>query len=89
MADSDRSPSDWGAAYRKQWQLYDAFTGRIRGLLSELLLADDVTAVQVDARTKEVDSFVDKIARRPGRISRNSIGSWVRQMIGASRPCMP
>jgi hypothetical protein len=31
MADSDRSPSDWGAAYREQWQLYDAFAGRIRG----------------------------------------------------------
>ena len=52
MDDSDRSPSDWGAAYREQWQLYDAFAGRIRVLLSELLLADGITAVQVDARTK-------------------------------------
>jgi ppGpp synthetase/RelA/SpoT-type nucleotidyltranferase len=67
MTDSDRSPSDWGAAYRDQLQLYDAFSGRVRVLLSELLRADGITAVQVDARTKEVDSFVDKVARRPGK----------------------
>ncbi|HXB66408.1 MAG TPA: hypothetical protein VNV42_16200 [Solirubrobacteraceae bacterium] len=32
-----------------------------------MLSADGITAVQVDARTKEVDSFVDKIARKPGK----------------------
>lgn len=66
LTQSTLSPSEWGAAYAQRRRLYDSFSGRLRSLIIELLSAEGINAVQVDARAKDVQSFIEKIARRPG-----------------------
>jgi putative GTP pyrophosphokinase len=58
VTEADRSP--------EQWQLYAYFSTRIQSLLIELLAAERIGAVQVDARAKDVQSFIEKVGRRPG-----------------------
>jgi ppGpp synthetase/RelA/SpoT-type nucleotidyltranferase len=65
--DEASSPEEWGDKYRAHWRLYDAFSERLRSLLEELLKAAGIVAVQVDARAKDVESFIDKLEKKPGR----------------------
>jgi putative GTP pyrophosphokinase len=68
MADlMSRSPQEWGNAYRELYPRYGLFSEQVRGLLETLLTHAEIDVVQIEARAKEPDSFVDKVARRPGR----------------------
>jgi putative GTP pyrophosphokinase len=67
VRDGDRSPSEWGEIYQVQRSRYEAFAVRLRLLLVELLRAEEVGVVQIDARAKEIHSFEEKIGRRPGK----------------------
>ena len=61
------SPAQWGDLYRETQHLYQSLCTRVQSLLRELLAAEEISAVQVDARAKDVHSLVEKIGRRPGR----------------------
>ncbi len=67
MMTANLSPTEWGTAYREKRQLYDSFSTRIRSLLIELLASEGISIVQVDARAKDVQSFVEKVGREPGK----------------------
>jgi GTP pyrophosphokinase len=55
---------DWGDRYRAQRPLYERFTDELATLLDKLLRASGIDAVQIEYRTKEVDSFIEKIRRK-------------------------
>jgi putative GTP pyrophosphokinase len=67
MTGASRSPAQWGEAYRDQRPVYDSYASRVRSLLIELLAIEQITAVQVDARAKDVQSFIDKVGRKRGK----------------------
>jgi putative GTP pyrophosphokinase len=67
VTETNLSPTQWGAVYREKRRLYDSFSTRIQSLLVELLASEGITTVQVDARTKDVQSFIEKIGREPGK----------------------
>jgi putative GTP pyrophosphokinase len=57
-----------GATYTGERRtLYHSFSARLQSLLNELLASEGIGAAQVDARAKDVQSFIDKMGRRPGR----------------------
>ena len=51
-------------AYRRVWGRYEDFTYRLLALMGNLLKDADIDIVQVDARPKSVDSFLDKLRRK-------------------------
>jgi putative GTP pyrophosphokinase len=67
MANAERSAAEWGDLYRERRTLYHSFSARLQSLLNELLASEGIGAAQVDARAKDVQSFIDKMGRRPGR----------------------
>ena len=50
-----------------QRRIYQGFAERIRLLMEELLAREKMDVAQVEARAKDVDSFVEKLARRHGK----------------------
>jgi ppGpp synthetase/RelA/SpoT-type nucleotidyltranferase len=58
------SPEEWGARYRAARGTYQSMTARLRALVIDLLAAADVEVIQVEARTKDIDSFTEKIIRK-------------------------
>jgi putative GTP pyrophosphokinase len=62
-----KSPDQWADVYRDGMPTYEAFAHRIERLIEELLKEKGPDYVQVEARAKSVDSFVAKLARRPGK----------------------
>jgi putative GTP pyrophosphokinase len=58
------SPEEWGARYRAVRGTYQSMTTRLRGLVIDLLAAADIEVIQVEARTKTIDSFTEKIIRK-------------------------
>jgi hypothetical protein len=51
------SPEEWGARYRGARGTYQSMTARLRALAIDLLAAADIDVIQVEARTKDIDSF--------------------------------
>jgi len=62
-----KPPDQWADVYRDGMSTYEAFAHRIERLIEELLQEKGLDYVQVEARAKSVDSFVAKLARRPGK----------------------
>lgn len=58
------SPQEWGEKYRAEWGTYESLTERLRGLVKDLLKDAEIDVIQIEARTKEIDSFTSKIARK-------------------------
>jgi putative GTP pyrophosphokinase len=58
------SPEEWGARYRAARGTYQSMTARLRALVIDLLAAADIEVIQVEARTKDIDSFSEKIIRK-------------------------
>jgi ppGpp synthetase/RelA/SpoT-type nucleotidyltranferase len=61
---SELSPEEWGARYRAARGTYQSMTARLRTLVIDLLAAADIEVIQVEARTKDIDSFTEKIIRK-------------------------
>jgi ppGpp synthetase/RelA/SpoT-type nucleotidyltranferase len=61
---AETSPEDWGARYRAVRGTYQSMTTRLRGLVIDLLADADIEVIQVEARTKTIDSFTEKIIRK-------------------------
>jgi putative GTP pyrophosphokinase len=64
--ESDPHPS-WTTAYQERRALYEGFADRLKTLLEGLVAAEGIDVVQVDARAKNVESFVGKLAKKPGK----------------------
>lgn len=58
---SERTPKDWGELYRDLRPIYEAFAKKLEDLLGDLLHAAEIQVVQMEARAKEVTSFVAKV----------------------------
>ncbi|WP_444951452.1 GTP pyrophosphokinase [Micromonospora ureilytica] len=55
---------DWGAEYRAARGAYEAFSLRLQSLVIDLLKDAQIDVIQVEARAKDVDSFIEKIDRK-------------------------
>ncbi|MFG3297611.1 GTP pyrophosphokinase family protein [Micromonospora chersina] len=55
---------DWGAEYRAARGTYETFSLRLQSLIVDLLKDAGIDFIQVEARAKDVDSFVEKIGRK-------------------------
>ncbi|WNM40258.1 hypothetical protein RMN56_02505 [Micromonospora halotolerans] len=55
---------DWEAEYRAARGTYEAFSLRLQSLIIDLLEDAKIDVIQVEARAKDVDSFVEKIGRK-------------------------
>src|SRR5580698_7208334 len=69
MTHEGKSQEEWVAVYRERRPQYEAFAHKVKMLLEELLAEANIDVVQVEARTKTVESFTAKLARRPGKYS--------------------
>ena len=58
------SPEEWGSRYRNIRGTCEALTGRLRTLVVDLLAEANLEVIQIEARTKAVDSFTEKISRK-------------------------
>jgi GTP pyrophosphokinase len=58
------SPEEWGNRYRATRVTYDSMTNRLRGLAADLVSDAGIDVIQIEARTKSVESFVEKISRK-------------------------
>ncbi len=64
VAPETRSPEEWGALYAARRGHYEDYTRRLYTLVVDLLRAADIDVIQVEARTKDVGSFIEKITRK-------------------------
>jgi putative GTP pyrophosphokinase len=58
------SPEDWGNRYRATRATYDSMTTRLRVLIADLISDAGIDVIQIEARTKSIESFVEKISRK-------------------------
>jgi putative GTP pyrophosphokinase len=54
---------EWGRIYRKKSGTYNEYTTKLRDLIDELLQKYNIEFVQIESRTKKVESFIEKIQR--------------------------
>ena len=53
-----------GHAYQRKRDLYKDLTRRLQSLITDLLAGEGLEVIQIEARTKNVDSFIEKITRK-------------------------
>jgi len=58
------SPQEWGNRYRAIRGTCESLTARLRALVVDLLADANIEVIQIEGRTKEVDSFVEKVGRK-------------------------
>lgn len=58
-----KTPKEWENIYGEKFATYQAFTSKLRNLITELLRNSHIEVAQVESRTKSVDSFIGKIQR--------------------------
>lgn len=75
-----RTPEEWGGVFAAQRGHYEDCTRRVLVLVEDLLRAAGIDVIQVEARTKEVASFVEKIKRK-GRTHKDPIDS-ITDLVG-------
>jgi putative GTP pyrophosphokinase len=61
---TELSPEEWGNRYRNIRGTCEALTGRLRALVVDLLAEENLEVIQIEARTKAVESFTEKISRK-------------------------
>lgn len=66
MAD-ERSPEEWGDVYRERRREFKALTAKVEALLPDLLGHEHIDVSSLESRTKKVESFVEKLARKEGK----------------------
>jgi ppGpp synthetase/RelA/SpoT-type nucleotidyltranferase len=75
------TPEEWGARYAADRERHEAYANKARDLLLELLDRAGIDAEVVEARTKTVDSFVNKLQDEGQRRYRDPI-SEMRDLVG-------
>jgi ppGpp synthetase/RelA/SpoT-type nucleotidyltranferase len=63
------TPEQWASDYAQRRHVFQGYASRLERLIGELLEEQDLDLVQIESRAKDVDSFVDKLKRRPGKYS--------------------
>jgi ppGpp synthetase/RelA/SpoT-type nucleotidyltranferase len=63
---AEASVEHWGEKYRDERPLHERFTVKLHDLLANLLEQNGIDVIQIDSRTKTVDSFIEKL-RQKGR----------------------
>jgi len=58
------SPQEWGNRYRAIRGTCVSLTARLRALIVDLLAEANIEVIQIEARTKAIDSFTEKISRK-------------------------
>ncbi len=61
---TEMTPEDWGIRYAARRHWFESLTGRLHSLILDLLRQERIEVINVEARTKEVESFVGKISRK-------------------------
>ena len=61
---TELSPEEWGNRYRATRATYESMTTRLRALAGDLISDAGIDVIQIEGRTKSVDSFVEKISRK-------------------------
>src|SRR5262249_37485416 len=61
---TELSPEEWGTRYRNIRGTCEALTGRLRTLVVDLLAEASIEVIQIEARTKDVNSFTERISRK-------------------------
>lgn len=64
MTDTAGGEPDWATQYRGEWSRYDAFRARLQDLIRTMIESAGIDVIQIEARTKRVDSFTEKINRK-------------------------
>jgi putative GTP pyrophosphokinase len=62
-SEKDTVLEKWGESYNKKFNMYDEYTKKLRNLVDELLQKYNIESSQIKSRTKELDSFMEKIQR--------------------------
>jgi putative GTP pyrophosphokinase len=58
------SSKEWGNRYRAVRGTYQSLTIRLRSLIVDLLADAKIDVIQIEARTKDIESFMEKISRK-------------------------
>jgi ppGpp synthetase/RelA/SpoT-type nucleotidyltranferase len=58
------SPQEWGNRYRAIRGTCESLTARLQALIVDLLAEANLEVIQIEARTKAIDSFTEKISRK-------------------------
>ncbi|PZF81709.1 GTP pyrophosphokinase [Jiangella anatolica] len=61
---AEPTADDWGARYGARRGMYEQYAGRLQILLRDVLTSAGIDVVQIEARAKTVESFVEKIGRK-------------------------
>ena len=61
------SPIEWGNRYRAVRGTYESLTIRLRSLIADLLADAKIDVIQIEARTKDIESFTEKISRKSAK----------------------
>lgn len=61
------TPAQWGEQYRERRPSLVICTEKLRDLVSDLLSQKGIGAFQLEARTKSVESFIEKLERKSGQ----------------------
>jgi putative GTP pyrophosphokinase len=64
---TELSPEEWGSRYREVRGKCEAMTARLQGLVADLLADAGLDVIQIEARTKDINSFIEKIGRKGGK----------------------
>jgi ppGpp synthetase/RelA/SpoT-type nucleotidyltranferase len=67
--DAGRTDADWSADYSREHGSWTDFTKRLEQLVRDLLARHKIDVVQIESRTKEVESFTQKLKRKAGKYS--------------------
>ncbi len=59
-------PETYGVEYRRQFSTYDTVTRKLHGMLTDVVKQAGIDVVQIDCRTKSVESFIGKLERKSG-----------------------
>jgi putative GTP pyrophosphokinase len=62
--DNSPAPEEWGATYRQNIGTWEDFTARLERLIRDLLEREGIEVVQIESRTKSVESFIGKLKRK-------------------------
>jgi ppGpp synthetase/RelA/SpoT-type nucleotidyltranferase len=58
-----KTPQEWGDIYQEKLPFYEGFANKLQELVMELVHKQDIEVAHIEARTKSVESFVEKIGR--------------------------
>ncbi|MDD4876442.1 MAG: hypothetical protein PHQ86_04840 [Dehalococcoidales bacterium] len=58
-----QNPEEWGKIYQEKLALYEGFANKLHELITELMHKYDIEVAHIEARTKSVGSFMEKIGR--------------------------